>query len=310
MQALQGLATAATVAAQLMPSIIFAKGKEIGEIAERIKVLGKENSTLHEKLKTFKKDNAAMVQKIGSQEKTIRALESSQEKLHKELENVKEAKEQLQIEIGQISTENEILTKKLEALTKDFEAVENENKELKRRLEEISTSNNSLRQDVDSMKEENRQLKEEVGNLKAGYKKMNEKLECKETRLALGQVAWLLEAEIWKAVLPNQKMGYTGILYSMKRWLEKNSTESEEGEAAQKRWDDLKRTLNWKEKDHDGALKCLKKLRMEDAHPENVDLEVARRQLIEGNHVADLDKKDCEDIIDMVVIARKWNNSK
>ena len=295
MQALQSVASAVTVAAQLMPSIIFAKGKEIGEIAEKIKVLGKENSTLHEKLKTFKKDNAAMDQKIGSQEKTIRALESSQEKLHKELENVKEAKEQLQIEIGQISTENEILTKKLEALTKNFEAVENENKELKRRLEEMSTSNNSLRQDVDSMKAE--------------QKKIREKLEGKETRLALGQVAWLLEAEIGKAVRPGKNMGKTGILYSMERWLEKNS-KNPEGKAAQKRWDDLKEKLNWVEKDHIYALGQLKELRKKDAHPENVDLEEARKQLNEGDHVADADKEICEEIIDMVVTARKLNSSK
>jgi chromosome segregation ATPase len=309
MQALQGLATAATVAAQLMPSIIFAKGKEMGEISEKINVLGKENITLREKLKTFKKDNAAMNQKIGSQEKTIRALESSQEKLQKELENVKKAKEQLRTEIGQISSENETLTKKWEALTKDFEAVENENNVLKHRLEELTNSNNSLKQTVDSIKQENQELKGEMGNLKAEQKKINEKLECKETRLALGQVAWLLEAEIWKAVLPDEKMGKTGILKSMKRWLKKNSTKSE-GEAAQKRWNDLKRTLNWDEDDHNGAMKCLKGLRMEDAHPENVDLEVARKQLIEGNYVADLDKRNCEDIIDMVVTARKLNNSK
>ena len=295
MQALQGLATAAAAAAQLVPSIFFAKGKEMGEISEKINVLGKENNTLRERLKAFKKEKVAMDQKIGSQEKTIRALESSQEKLQKEFENVKEAKEQLRIEIGQISTENEILTKKWEALTKEFEAVQNENNVLKHSLEELTNSNNSLKQTVDS--------------IKAEQKKIRDTLECKETRLALGQVAWLLEAEIGKAVRPGKNMGKTGILYSMERWLEKNS-KNPEGKAAQKRWDDLKEKLKWVEDDHIYALGQLKELRKKDAHPESVDLEEARRQLNEGDHVADADKEICEEIIDMIVTARKLNNPK
>ena len=315
-------ATAAT--AQLMPSLFFAKGKEMGEISEKINSLSEENNKLREKLKTVKKDNAAMNQKIGSQEKTIRALESSQEKLQKELENVKKAKERLRIEIEEktstFSTKNDILTEKLEALTKEFEAVENENKDLKRSLEELTNSNNSLKQTVDSMKkenqqmvdsikEENQQLKDEMGYLKAEQKEIRDTLECKETRLALGQVAWLLEEEIGKAVRPGKNMGKTGILYSMERWLEKNS-KNPEGKAAQKRWDDLKEKLNWVEKDHIYALGQLKELRKKDAHPENVDLEEARKQLNEGDHVADADKEICEEIIDMVVTARKLNSSK
>ncbi|CAB3981125.1 Hypothetical predicted protein [Paramuricea clavata] len=284
----------------------FMKGLEIGKISEKLDHLSEENKKLREKLKKFKEDNAALNQTIGSlqdrnqkQEETIRDLESFQEKLQKDLENVKKEKEQLRIEF---SEKNETLTEQLEALTKDFEAVENENKELKRSLEELTTSNNSLKQDINS-------IKKEMGNLKAGHKKICEKLECKEARLALGQIAWLLEAEIWKAVLPDKTMGKTGILFSMKRWLKKN-TSSPEVIAAQKRWDDLKRTLKWDEDDHTDALKCLKELRKEDAHPENVDLEVARKQLIEGNHVAEMDKKTCEDIIDMIVTARELNNSK
>jgi DNA repair exonuclease SbcCD ATPase subunit len=311
-------AEAAETAAQLMPSLYLAN--KIGEISGKTDGLSDENNRLREKLKGLKKENDTLKQKIEAMEsqaqkqgETIRTLESSQDKLQKELEKVKTAKDRLRIEIeektSKFSTENAILAEKVEALTKELEEVEKENKELKRRLEEMSTSNNSLRQDVDSMKEENQQLKDEVGNLKAEQKKINEKLECKETRLALGQVAWLLEAEIWKAVLPDQTMGYTGILKSMKRWLKKNSS-SPKGKAAQTRWEDLKEKLNWDEEDHNYALKCLKELRREDAHPKKVDLEVARKQLNEGVYVADVDKKTCEDIIDMVVTARKLNNSK
>ena len=282
---------------QFMASVHFSS-KEMGEMSERINSLGVKNNELRDKLKTFKKDNEAMNQKIGSlqnrnqkQEETIHDLESSQEKLQKELENVKAAKEQLRIEFdkktSELSTKNEKLTKKLEDMTKKFEAVEKENKELKRSLEELKNSNDSLKKTVDSI---------------------SEKLEKKEARLQLGQVAWLMEAEIWKAVMLDEEMGYSGVLRSMNYWLIENCS-SPEGKEAQKRWDNLKGKLNWNEKKHRWALKQLKELRLEDAHPRDVDLEDARKELKEGKHFARRDKKTCEEIIDMIITARKLNSS-
>ena len=311
MQALDLAAAATVTAAQLMPSLFFAK--EIGEISGKANGLSEENNRLREKLNRLKKENDALKKKVDAMEsqnnkhgETIRCLESSRDKLQKELEKVKTAKDRLRIEVeektSKLSAENTILTEKLENLTKEFEVVESENKELQRRLEELTNTCNSLKKNVDSLREENQELKEE-------HKKIREKLECKETRLALGQIAWLLEKEIWKAVLPDQKMGYTGILKSMERWLERNSSTSD-GKAAQKRWDDLKEKLKWNEKDHKYALKHLKELRREDAHPDDVNLEVARKQLNEGEYIADTDKETCEQIIDMVLTARILNNSK
>ena len=291
----------------------------MGGISTRLDGVSEDNRKLREKLKKFKENSAAMNEKIGSlqghnqkQEKTIRALESSLEKVQRELENVKKAKEQLRIEIEEktstFSTKNTILTEKLEALKNDLEAVEKENKELKRSLEELTNSNNSLEQTVGLIKEENQQLKDDMGYLKAEHKEIREKLECKEARLALGQVAWLLEEEIGKAVLPGKNMGKTGILNSIKHWL-KNS-KSSEVKAAQERWVDLQVKLKWNDDKHTYALQCLRELRKDDAHPGNVDLEEARKQLNEGDHVAVMDKEKCAEIIEMVVTARKLNNSK
>lgn len=297
----------------LVQPLILAK--EMGEISEKLSGIKEENNKLREKLKRFREDNAAMKQKIGSledqkrkQEDTIRSLESSQEKLLKELENVKNAKDKLRIDlenkISTLSAKNTILTEKFEALTKDFEAVENENKELKRSLDELTGSNNSLQKTVESIGEENAKLKDDIGILKEEHAMIREKLRCKETRLALGEVAWLLEKEIWLHVLPDKKMGTTRILNSMERYLKKNASSEEK-----KRWEDLKGKLNWDEEDHKSALKILKDLRLDDAHPKNVDLEVARKQLKEGNYVAETEKKSCEEIINMIVAARKLNNT-
>jgi DNA repair exonuclease SbcCD ATPase subunit len=303
-------AEAAETAVKIMPSLFFAK--EIGEISGKTDALGDENNKLREKIRALKRENDALKQKVEAMEcqnhkqgETIRNLESSHDKLQKELEKVKTEKDLLRVEIEQItaktSIENRMVKEEFSALAKEFEAVENENKELKRKLEELTNT-------VNSISEENKQLKGEMGNLKAENKQIREKLECKETRLVLGQVAWLLEAEIWKAVLPDQTMGRTGILKSMERWLRRNSSTSE-GKAAQKRWDDLKGKLNWDEEDHKWALSHLKKLRHADAHPVNVDLEVARKQLKEGDYVAATDKETCEEIIDMVVTAKNLNTS-
>ena len=311
-------AAAAAAAVDLVPSLYLAK--EIGEINEKTNGLNEENNRLQDKIKTLKRENEALKEKVKEMEnqnqkheKTIGSLEASYDKLQKELAKVKVDKDRLRIEIeektSKFSTENKILAEKLEALTNDFEEVERENNELKRRLEQLTNSNNSLKQTVDLVKIENQELKDEIGNLKADHKEFREKFECKETRLALGQVAWLLEAEIWKAVLPDEKMGTTGILKSMKHWLKKNSS-NDKGKEAQKRWDDLKGKLNWDEDDHKLALSLLKKLRIVDAHPAKVDLEQARKQLNEGGYIADTDKKSCEEIIDMLVTARNLNNSK
>ena len=178
---------------------------------------------------------------------------------------------------------------------------------LKRILEDLKNENKELKRILEDLKSENKELKRISEDLKDEMEEIRDTLERKETSLALGQVAWVLEEEIGKAVLPDQRMGKNGTLRAVERWLKKNSS-SPKGKAAQRRWDDLKEKLNWNE-DHIYALRQLKELN-DDAHPENVDLEEARKQLNEGNYVADEDKKICEEIIDMVVTARKLNSSK
>ena len=318
MHAMEIAAAAAETAAQIIaPSIIFAK--EIGEINQKTNGLNEENEKLREKIKDLKRQNDALKQKIETmenqshkQQETIRIMESSQDKLQKELEKVKTAKDRLRVEFEEKSSkfnaENKILAEKLETLTSEFEEVEKENKELKRRLEELANSNDSLTKTVDVIKEENQQLRKDMTKVKEENKKISEKLECKERRLALGQVAFMLEQEIWKIVLPDETMGTTAVFKSMERWLKRNSSKPE-GKAAQKRWDELQSKLNWDEEDHKFGLKHLKQFRINDAHPSKVDLEVARKELNEGGYFSNQEKEICEEIINMVVIAKQLNKS-
>ena len=306
------------IAAGPLHSIYIAQ--QVGGLHQKLQVTHAENAKLKEKLKTFKKENASMSRKIGELEKnnrqqieTIRSLEQAQEKLQKELETVKDAKDKLRVKVekenAKFNMENKILTEKLDALTKAFEVVENENKDLQRSLAELTNDNTFLKKKVDSIQKENEKLQNEMGELNEKHNKILEKLDRKETRLALGQVAWILEAEIWKNVLPNVGMGTTRILNSMERWLKKNRGEKE-GVDAQKRWEELRSKLNWDEDDHKPALKVLKALRIEDAHPTVVDLEEAGKQLKEGDYIAEPDKESCQQIIGMIKTTKTLNEMK
>ena len=248
-----------------------------------------------------------MSRKIGELEKnnrrqieTIRSLEQAQEKLQKELETVKDAKDKLRIELeektSKSSKENEILREKLHNLTKEFEAQKNENRDLKRNVANLTS-------ELSFMKGEKEELKNDVEELKEKYNKIQEKLDRKEIKLALGQVSWILEEEIWKIVLPNIESGKTGLLYSMERWLKRNS-QTGDGKAAQQRWDTLKIKLNWNECEHKPALKLLKDLRVGDAHPTDVDLEEVSKQLKEGDYIPEPERDFCQQIIGMIETIR------
>lgn len=310
---------AALAAAMPTPSM-YNIVSDIGELRGTLKGAREENAKLREKLKAFKKENAAMSQKIGKlesqnhqQKETIQTLEIAQEKVQKDLETVKKAKDKLRIEveekISKVSKENEILREKLEALTEEFDAVETENKELKRYLEQLRSDNTSLKEEVALIHQENEKLKDDMGELRKEHAEIRKKLDCKEIRLSLGQVAWILEAEIWRNVLPQVKMGKTGILFGMEKWLDKNKA-SKEGQAAQAKWDNLKKNIGWNDVDHRDALTILKKLRHGDAHPKDVDLEEARKQLEEGDYVGDVFKESCQEIIEMITKTRSLNEVK
>ena len=154
--------------------------------------------------------------------------------------------------------------------------MDSENKELKRSLEQTREENQQFKIDNKEIWQEIRQIKEE--------------LKSKNTRLVLGQVAYNLEAEIWKFVLPNEKMDNTRIFLSMKEWLNKHS-KSREGEEAQNRWENLQVELGWNEQRHQSGLRQLKYLRTEDVHP-TVDLQEARKELREGGYIKGAENKN------------------
>ena len=256
---------------------------EIGEIKEKTNELNEENHTLQEKIETLRIKNEALKEKvkelenqnqeIGNKE-TVDSLRASHEMLQGELAKVEADQEQLRIEIeektSKFSTEYRILAEKLEKL-------EGENNELNRKLKQ----------------------------LKDNYEILRKELDYKNTVLDLGQVPFLLEQEIWKAVFPGEDPGKVAVFQSMERELNVNGSSSRKAE--QKRWNNLKSDLKWNDENHKFALKLLKKLRLHVAHPKDVDLVQARKQLNEGKYVAEYNKKLCEEIIEMIETLRKLN---
>ena len=215
--------------------------------------------------------------------------------------------------------ENNATTSQNQILGETSHVAQSSTNQLWKELQEIKKENNQLRKDIKklqcnvtkltnkflSVTKSNKSLKKTVRK----HQQIEKKLKEMETRLALGQVAWCLEKEIWKAVLPNEEMGRTCIFQSMEQWLLENSSLSE-GQEAEQRWKDLQDKLGWKDSIHRYGLKLLKEVRSSDAHPENVDLKEAKKQLKEGDYIPGPFKKRCEEIIDMVINAQQLNSSR
>ena len=209
----------------------------------------------------------------------IRALQSS---IHKLLE-----------ENNQLRNQDEKRRKQIEALQRKVTKLTNEF------LSEQTKSKKSQKEIAKSKK-----LLQEMAKK---HQQIKEKLKDMETKLALGQVAWSLEKEIWKFVLPSKKMGKTGIFQCMERWLLENSSRPE-GQKAKERWEKLKGELKWNDSKHRFGLHLLKEVRSEEAHPKEFDVEEARKEL--KHHIADPFQKRCKEIIDMVIKAKQLNSSK
>ena len=255
-----------------MPSSL--ESKETDEKAEKTQEFDDENKRFQEKIKALEKEIDTLKKKIDDMKSQNQEQAKTIRSLQSSYKKIERDKVQLQTEIDKMSkkysTENETLNKRLKTLTNDF----NELKEKHKELIEI----------CDEYKD-------------------------KETKLDLGQVAYEFEAEIWKVVLPNKKSGKSGIFQSMIEWLEEHKS-SEEGKKAQEKWDEWKGKLKWNDKKHRRALKCLKELRHNIAHPSNVDLELARQELIQGEYFADSLQNSCTEIIGMIEIVREFNNPK
>ena len=203
-----------------------------------------------------------------------------------------------------ITKENELL-KRLEAVKRNYEKVEKEDKNLKRDLDNLIKKVDEIQRKFDHKEIVEKENKKEIKHLKQHNEyldqelgKIKEKLDGKEARLALGQIAWLLESEIWKNVLPREEMVKTGILYTMEQYL--NDGDDDETEAAGRRCDILQTGLGWKEKRHKVALRVLKDLRIDNAHAKKVDLDETKKLLMECQHVAGRHVKMCQEIIEMV----------
>ncbi|XP_028392301.1 uncharacterized protein LOC114516893 [Dendronephthya gigantea] len=177
-----------------------------------------------------------------------------------------------------VTAENDKLRQDIAILLERMEIVENDNKELREMVESVNKKNQDLDDEMKSLRE---------------------LLEAKK-RLQLGQIAWELEEKIWDYVLPNQKKGSTAYLKSMKHLLESEDLSLEEKEEGKRKWEELKRKLKWNEKRHKHALWLLKQIRFNLAHPD-VTVEMARKLIKEGSYVAEIEKKSCEEIIDMIV---------
>lgn len=229
----------------------------------------------------------------------INTLRDENNKFLQKIEKIKNDNEDV-TENGKIQT----LIQSLERLTgKQTEAILSLLSSLQELEKELETERINTKKKMDALEKK----LEEIENENKKLQELQKKLECKTTRLALGQVAFDLEQEIWKYVLPEEDMGTVAVLETMEWWLDDNAS-NEEGKAAQKRWEDLKKQLNWKEKYHKLALSAVKRLRVNDAHPD-VDLEEIRKKMKDVVRTR-RDRSFCEEIINITVKAKELNGTR
>ena len=184
-----------------------------------------------------------------------------------ESQQIKESNSSLQLTIDSIKEENQQIKESNNSLQQTVDSIKEENQQIKDEQKQIKDEQKQIKDEQKQIKDEQKQIKDEQKQIKDEQKQINEKIrelmkdnqdiKDEHQRLALGQVAYRVEAEIWKVVLPNEEVGYTGIFRSMIEWLDENVS-SLEGKKAQQRWNDLKRKLNWNEKRHKYSLKVLK----------------------------------------------------
>ena len=126
-----------------------------------------------------------------------------------------------------------------------------------------------------------------------------------------GQAGFLFEQRVEEYVLPEgicdvEKINVYG---NMIEWLnEKESekdgeTEKEKAarmakEKAKKRWEEVKRMVDWNRK-HENVLKYMKRQRIKFAHPPDVDLQHVK-YLVKSHHISEKEKECCLDILTII----------
>lgn len=249
--------------------IVSSHTKQIASLRREIEERNEALSRFNKDLKDLREQNDELKITVESKDEEIKALK---EKINK-LESEKKA---LETNLRSVVGELEAVRKEVVELKEANTTSEEKNVALEMNVKKLSKKMDGMTKDLEESKTENSTLKKEVKDLREevqsvasfGLPERMSTLPVEKASLVLGELCWRVQAMMYQKVFPNSYDSRKS--YKVKH-IEEDIEELEDGrqkDEARKRWDALKKKLNWKKTKHTRAMKSIQDNRNDTAHPD------------------------------------------
>ena len=246
--------------------------KQIASLRSEIEEKNEAISRLNEDLKDLREQNDELKITVEAKDDEIKALK---EKINK-LETEKKA---LETSLRSIEGELEAVRKEVIELQEANNTSEERNAALEMNVKKLSKKMDGMVQNLQKSINENSNLKKKVKNLEEEVQSMAsfvpERMPfpflsdpVEKASLVLGELCWRIQAMMYQRVFPNSydnKKSYK--VKHIEEDIEELEDEREKDEA-KKRWNALKKKINWKKTKHTRAMKSIQDNRNDTAHPD------------------------------------------
>ena len=153
-----------------------------------------------------------------------------------------------------------------------------------------------LEKEVKHLKEIKTKQSDKIKDIEAKLSVTQRELDKLKNSLQTGQLSFDFERDLAKYVYPEgKKLGSRKIFTTMKKWLE-DKRGTQQGDAANKKWDDLKKEFSWSD-EHEKVFFKLLECRKEFAHPAR---DAAEMQIPDDFQFTDEEKRCIKTIDDMI----------
>ena len=235
------------------------KNEAISHLNNDMKELREQNDDLKITVESKNRDIKALKEKIAK-------LESEKKELEKKLKSVEVELEAVKEEVVVLKEANKINEEKNAELQENVEKLSHKMEGIKKSLEETNGENTSLKRKIQDLQEVvQRKTAFGVPADRIGLPYLSDPVEG--ALLILGELCWRVQGMMYQKVHPNSYDEKKS--YKVKHIDEDiEELEEETRQAAQKRWDELKKKLKWKKRQHTRAMKSIQESRNITAHPE------------------------------------------
>ena len=242
--------------------------KQIASLWKEIEEKNKALSKFNKDLKDLREQNDELKITVESKDDEIKALK---EKINK-LESEKRA---LEANLRSVEGELEAVRKEVIGLQEANKTSEERNAALKMNVKKLSKKMDGIAQNLEESRNENSTLKMEIKNPLEEVQSMASSVPervpfgpVEKASLVLGELCWQIQAMMYRRVLPNS---YDKLKSYKVKHIEEDIEElkdERQKDEAKKRWNALKKKLNWKKTHHTRAMKSIQCTRNVAAHPE------------------------------------------